>query len=280
MGREAGGLSSADTLVAKSVRSSPDFPQLRRSHSSPPSRPSQKLGLPDVSSTNIPVPQLQLLSARSPQASQLYTPELVPRSTLLQAPSAAPSRGGVGASTQWNQHFTPELVVPENCECTLHVPLRPLHLGAFDVSDPSGSPVVRAAPKWRAHEANSRPSLVLTTPDCYLTLAQCGRARADDPASGFELLLPSGERYAVLVRNQSEDRYALTTVTGRRLHFWGCLDRHAMTVTDEDSTLVATTDADDASNGSMTHPAYELHVAPLMDVGLILAAALCMDHLA
>jgi len=196
--------------------------------------------------------------------------------------------------SQLDAYFCPDLIVPENCECILRVPVQPLSQGQFDVTDLNDNVVLRVAPRRGGRRApGSAVSLrgrdvgsasdtadetaqrIVVTTGYGNVLAQCGLAPGTRGRTAECLLLrASGDCFAKIARGEGE-RFTLRTHTGTRLHFWGAFRQHAVNVTDDAGKLLATTELAVGSEPAI----YKLRVAPLMDVGLVLCGLLSIEHL-
>lgn len=195
--------------------------------------------------------------------------------------------------------FCPDLIVPQGCECILIIPVRPINDDPpFEVTDMNGNVVLgvserlttlhsshRMAANRMQDDAPSMRRLIIATAQGDI-LAQCCAARPSKPpgergSAEFHLLRASGEYFATLTRNGSpQDQYALQTLNGKRLHFWGSFESqyHAVNITDQEGKLVATTENCTVTfDGTAEY--YRLRVAPLTDVGLVLCSLLCIEHL-
>eukprot|EP00747_Dinoflagellata_sp_TGD_P206907 gnl/TRDRNA2_/TRDRNA2_80540_c0_seq1.p1 gnl/TRDRNA2_/TRDRNA2_80540_c0~~gnl/TRDRNA2_/TRDRNA2_80540_c0_seq1.p1 ORF type:complete len:531 (-),score=89.81 gnl/TRDRNA2_/TRDRNA2_80540_c0_seq1:84-1676(-) len=206
--------------------------------------------------------------------------------------------------------FCPSLIVPESSECVLVVPLH--GPGSYDVTDENGNMVLRVISQMaKENKAMSTPpgsrrqqpkaaasssgslsprvfrSLVLTSASGSVLASCCTAPGASmRGVAEFHLLSATGEYYAKLVRGEAQDTFVLDTVGGVRLHFWGWFEDHAVNISDEEGSLLATTEActgdmDRASSDMSDEagPHYKLRVTPLTDVGLVLCGLLCLDHL-
>ncbi|CAJ1448260.1 unnamed protein product [Effrenium voratum] len=113
--------------------------------------------------------------------------------------------------------FTPNLVVPEGCECILLVASRPKRGLAYDVVDSSGNDVVLQV----ADDLNPVPRRQLLTPSNIL-LGQCTRSRRISNANH--------EVYARLVyepRQGADDKCVIDT-KGQRLLFFGSIQHQTL----------------------------------------------------
>mmetsp|Transcript_65281 Transcript_65281/g.144343 ORF Transcript_65281/g.144343 Transcript_65281/m.144343 type:complete len:424 (+) Transcript_65281:204-1475(+) len=172
-------------------------------------------------------------------------------------------------------HFCPDLVVPEDCECRLIVPIRSMSQGSFDVTDLNGNTVLRVMPY---NQSRGPPRFALSTGQGDV-MAQCCPARPShlhaDGVVEIHLLRAAGDYFAKLF-HESTDRYVLEMHDGSRLWFCGESSR-AIKVTNESGQLLAT------AEGSASHERNAenccLSVAPLVDVGLILCGLICADYL-
>jgi len=252
---------------------------------------------------------------RAPPAPPVRT-ELDRSGSQAMMPRSQASLGVPRAATprENEMQFCPDLRVPESCECILVVPVRPLSLAPFDITDMSGNVVLRAVLKG-SHTASTfslaggsamslgacgrqsseqgrgsmppGPSwrlLLMTASNAGQgdVLAQCCIARSSTGGGAgppeFHLLRAQGDFFARLTQNEARDRYVLTTLSGARHRFWGSFDHHAVNIIDDAGDLMATTEAcsvDFDSRGQF----YRVRVAPMTDVGLVLCSLLCIGHL-
>ncbi|CAJ1334055.1 unnamed protein product [Effrenium voratum] len=125
--------------------------------------------------------------------------------------------------------FTPNLVVPEGCECILLVASRPKRGLAYDVVDSSGNVVLQVA-----DDLNPVPRRQLLTPSNIL-LGQCTRSRRSFPSQTsatitFEISNANHEVYARLVyepRQGADDKCVIDT-KGQRLLFFGSIQHQTL----------------------------------------------------
>eukprot|EP00930_Biecheleria_cincta_P057484 TRINITY_DN43415_c0_g1_i1.p1 TRINITY_DN43415_c0_g1~~TRINITY_DN43415_c0_g1_i1.p1 ORF type:complete len:488 (-),score=54.95 TRINITY_DN43415_c0_g1_i1:209-1672(-) len=210
--------------------------------------------------------------------------------------------------------FCPELVVPKECECILLVPLVPLSQGRFSVFDPNGQVVLQVLPKSMGLRPTTSPSpgpgqaiksilrsrgeqsrlastestavgaswhLELTTGDGALlaqSACQCSTPGKSPECSSqpcFQIMRADGDHYATLRRNQ-QDGYELVT-PAQTIHFWGSFDHYAVNITDDAGKLLATTELM-AAEFDLAGEYYQLRVAPLVDVGLLVCSLICIGQ--
>lgn len=216
-----------------------------------------------------------------------------------------------------SEPFCPDLVVPHHFECLLIIPVQKIRSGPFDVTDTNGSVVLQVNPRessvafptdWALHSSHSfgpgmsQASITSTVPHrgaavaldklraLTLTttqgavLAQCfpSNAATVPGARGnveFHLLRANSNRtFAWLRRNESQDYFVLTTVTGLCMRFSGSFEHYAVNVLDDHAKLLATTEAchvDFDAPGKY----YRLRVASFTDIGLVLCSLLCINQL-
>eukprot|EP00747_Dinoflagellata_sp_TGD_P195616 gnl/TRDRNA2_/TRDRNA2_64564_c0_seq1.p1 gnl/TRDRNA2_/TRDRNA2_64564_c0~~gnl/TRDRNA2_/TRDRNA2_64564_c0_seq1.p1 ORF type:complete len:629 (+),score=98.21 gnl/TRDRNA2_/TRDRNA2_64564_c0_seq1:64-1950(+) len=211
--------------------------------------------------------------------------------------------------------FCPGLVVPESHECSLIVPA--YGQGSYDISDETGDAVLRVITQMAKARERSPPgslpgesdlpefggmasepsaardgdqlfrSFVLTAASGTV-LAQCCTASSPTSVPEVHLLSSAGEYHAKVVSGESQGTYVLDTLNGSRLHFWGWFEDFAMNVTDDEGTLLATTEpwtgnlssqALDMTSEAGANMRYKLHVNPLTDVGLVLCGLLGLEYL-
>jgi hypothetical protein len=108
-------------------------------------------------------------------------------------------------------------------------------------------------------------------------LAKCGAVRRRG-ATEFHLARADGAHFGTLATDEHKDRYTLATMTNTSLNFWGSFEHHAVNITDEAGTLLATTEPCNTEFDASSEY-YRLRVAPGADVGLVVCSLLCIDHL-
>lgn len=185
--------------------------------------------------------------------------------------------------------FCPDLIVPAGCECILIVPSRPKRGEPFNITDNNGSTVLTVADdEGSAGSAFPRRALVAGG----LVLAKCGRAESSVPSSmvdraiDFELISSKGDVWAELKYepregSEEQDRCTIKSKTGRQLLVMGSVRHNALNVTDHHGGLLATTEPM-TSTGPVGHAPgtiFRLRIAPQADVGLVLCALICLQHL-
>mmetsp|Transcript_73893 Transcript_73893/g.175882 ORF Transcript_73893/g.175882 Transcript_73893/m.175882 type:complete len:471 (+) Transcript_73893:167-1579(+) len=198
------------------------------------------------------------------------------------------------------QHCCPDLLVPEDTECILLVPMVDINKQALELVDTNGNLVLKA---YSQKPKVGPRRLTLQTASGEVM------AHAISDRSRFSIMQASGEVFGTISRIGNE--YGMKTRTGGRFLFWGHLDQHTINVSDmsiDDSTrrafeeimleegsdtrtappqgsmLAATTEPVSLGSGSdlakaAKGPNYMLRVGPLMDVGLITCSLLALDHL-
>lgn len=184
--------------------------------------------------------------------------------------------------------FCPDLIVPAGCECILIVPSRPKRGEPFDITDNTGSTVLTVTDDASsAGSAFPRRALVAGG----IVLATCGRAESSVPSSmltniDFELISSKEDVWADLKYEPREgsteqDRCTIKSKTGRQLLVMGSVRHNALNITDQHGGLLATTEPM-SSTGPLGHAPgtiFRLRVAPQADVGLVLCALICLQHL-
>lgn len=184
--------------------------------------------------------------------------------------------------------FCPDLIVPAGCECILIVPSRPKRGEPFNITDNNGSTVLTVTDdESSAGSAFPRRALVAGG----LVLAKCGRAESSVPSSmlraiDFELISSKGDVWAELKYepregSEEQDRCSIKSKTGRQLLVMGSVRHNALNVTDQHGGLLATTEPM-TSTGPVGHAPgtiFRLRIAPQADVGLVLCALICLQHL-
>jgi len=177
-----------------------------------------------------------------------------------------------------DRQFCPDLVVPEQCECMLMVPVYAPN-GTFSICDMNGRTVLHASAQTKAGPQGALWQLTLHTITGE-ALAHCVEARGGSPSSGmeFHILDAKAERFGSIFQLQGQQRFELTTVSGLKLNFWGNFQTQAVNVTDVHGGLLATTEPCGA-DFDQTGNYYNLRVAPLANVGYSLCALLCIGQI-
>lgn len=254
----------------------PFSPQTKQRSPIPQRSSIPPLNLPPQRATSMAQPPSQLESKISllPRSSSelMGSPkgDRVPQSDGVEAaPEAAP--GGETSVT-----LSPDLVVPDNCECALLMPIKEIRPGSYHITDMVGSEVLHVSPKG----PKRRLALMSAAGD---VLAQCCAARPSAPpgqpgSAEFHFFRPNGDYFALLSRGTDQERYTLSTVRGTQMSLWGYFGQHSVNVTGDAGKLLATTEkcqADFDPDGEY----FRLRVASKMDVGLVLCSLLCIFHL-
>jgi len=183
-----------------------------------------------------------------------------------------------------DHYFCPDLVVPAGCECILLVPTKLRGSETQHITDSNGSIVLSVTASDTGPSV--RRKLVAGN---NVTLAECGRARSSLPGDTrsvieFELISASGEVWAQISyepRQGAEDRCVITTKNEQQLHMFGSVRYNALNMTDVQGGLLATTEpvVEQGPLGEPPGSTCRLRVAPLADVGLVLCALICLQHL-
>lgn len=169
--------------------------------------------------------------------------------------------------------FCPDLVVPQQCECILVVPVY-APVGKFDIRDMNGHAVLKAFTQkqgqgllWQLHLQTAAGE----------SLARCIEVRSNTGTHEFHILDGKGKHFATLTQKQVQNSlsFELTTQNGFKLHFYGNFQTQAVNVTDEDESLLATTAPCTVGDDDKY---YTLRVAPLANVGHSLCALLCIGE--
>lgn len=177
-----------------------------------------------------------------------------------------------------NASFCPDLIVPEGNECCLEVPV-PSTGAPFSITDPSGQAVLRVV-ESRFGPAHRRPE-GLTLMANSEKVASC---RAGDGEFGLHNAV--GDKFATLLPNKQADLvgrcFTLTTKTGVQWKFSGSFERHVVDVVDVSNPKAVSPIAKTELSSARFRDGgerYRLRVGPGADVGLVLCAFLCIDHL-
>lgn len=177
------------------------------------------------------------------------------------------------ASEREQEGFCPDLVVPQQCECILVVPVYAPE-GKFNICDMNGRDVLKAYTQkqgqgllWQLHLQTAAGE----------SLARCIEVRSNTGTHEFHILDGKGKHFATLTQKQVQNTlsFELTTQNGFKLHFYGNFQTQAVNVTDEDESLLATTAPCTVGNDDKY---YTLRVAPLANVGHSLCALLCIGE--
>lgn len=184
-----------------------------------------------------------------------------------------------------------KLVVPDNCECVLVVPMG--HDTAFDITDVAGTTVLKAdlgsgrrsSSHLQGYAGHAPGSLALTSAQGSVLALVCPTGKSMALSPEFQLMRGSGEYFARLNRLESignsslrGGRYQLETLVGQKFHFLGGFSDHAVNVTDDEGRLLATTER--CTPGfDPDGDYYRVRVGPVVDVGLVLCSLLAVDRL-
>lgn len=177
--------------------------------------------------------------------------------------------------------FCPDLVVPQQCECILVVPVY-APVGSFSISDMNGRPVLQANTQMQGQGLLWQLHLQTATGE---SLARCIEVRPNGPGSSmslgnveFHISDAKGNHFATLMQVQGQQRFELTTQNGFKLHFYGNFQTQAVNITDKEDSLLATTEPC-GEDFDQTGIYYRLRVAPLANVGHSLCALLCIGQI-
>lgn len=172
--------------------------------------------------------------------------------------------------------FCPDLVVPQQCECILVVPVY-APVGSFGIADMNGRSVLQAASQVQGQGLLWQLHLQTTTGE---SLARCIEVKPSSPGTlpSFHILDAKGKYFASLAQVQGQQRFELTTQNGFKLHLYGNFQTQAVNVTDENDSLLATTEPC-GTDFDQTGIYYRLRVAPLANVGHSLCALLCIGQI-
>lgn len=262
---------------------------------------------PGSNATSLAIPQRSLtqaasISAAGPAHAPLLrelTPRLSTQTALAPCTNQAPSTSNAelpGSNAQFAEFTTASepaeailvsnLVVPNDCECSLFFPIRQLSSthGPIFIRDINGGPIVRVVcegwtPRY-AHVGVDAPifrgrshslQLLLQSP-MGGNLAHCQTSSGEEFAfyhndgRYFAMLSPSGSR-------GSDELYQLVMHDGTKLNFSGNVEEHKLNVTDKEGGLVAVTfqrDVEFQTEGDH----YCARLAPGVDVGLLVCCFL------
>jgi len=202
-------------------------------------------------------------------------------------PTSGPTTPSTPGST-----FCPDLVVPDDCHCTLIVPVRPLSHGPFNVVNVDGSVMLRVLPHAavpeKPPEGTDTPEppakrLFTLTTRQGAVLAHCceaGRQRFGHPGRSAQFLLVKacGQTFAFLSFGREPNRFILATDSGPALAFFGMADYSAIRVNNLEGRRVAAMKMCKCSFDP-TGDYCCLRAEPLADMGLVLCSLLCINHL-
>lgn len=187
--------------------------------------------------------------------------------------------------------FCPELVVPAGCECILIVPSRPRRGEPYGITDNNGSTVLTVADE--VNPSCPTPRRLLLAED-GVVLARCGRAQSSLPSSmpnaiDFELVSSKGDVWAELSYqpregSEEQDKCTIKSKTGRQFTVAGSVRHNALNFTDGpdgQGGLLATTEPVRTAGplGHAPGTIFRIRIAPQADVGLVLCALICLQHL-
>mmetsp|Transcript_55244 Transcript_55244/g.87734 ORF Transcript_55244/g.87734 Transcript_55244/m.87734 type:complete len:293 (+) Transcript_55244:126-1004(+) len=181
-------------------------------------------------------------------------------------------------------HFTPDLVVPEGCECVLLVCSKPKRGMTYDVIDSGGGVVLGMEDSL---EATPVPRRKLLTPNKVL-LGQCVRTQRSFPSQTsteitFEIFNANHAVFAKLTYEprQGRDDKVFIETTSQKFLFFGSIHHQTLNLTDFCGRLLATTEpvTQQGPRGEPPGSLLRLRVAPLADVGLVLCSLMCIQNI-
>jgi len=178
-----------------------------------------------------------------------------------------------------NYYFTPDLLVPDGCECILFLLAKPQRGQPYDVLDSSGGVVLRITDPQPM--APSIRRVLLSSSDEELAQCICTESLSPKPeVIRFQLLNGNQDYWATLTyeigKGSGEDKMDKCTIERPRqmFHFFGSFQHGSMNMTDSFGRLLATT----APCTPMARgEALKLRCAPATDVGLAVCALMCMQ---
>jgi len=199
---------------------------------------------------------------------------------IIKGPFSSPVLQGMDDS-----QFTPDLVVPEGCECVLLVCSNPKRGMTYDVIDSGGGVVLRIEDSGAS--AGLLPRRTLLTPSKVL-LGQCTRTQRSFPSQTsteitFEI---SNANHAVFAKlsyepRQGRDDKVFIETMSQKLLFFGSIQHQTLNLTDFCGRLLATTEpvTQQGPRGEAPGSLLRLRVAPLADVGLVICSLMCIQHI-
>mmetsp|Transcript_42153 Transcript_42153/g.78378 ORF Transcript_42153/g.78378 Transcript_42153/m.78378 type:complete len:321 (+) Transcript_42153:154-1116(+) len=171
-------------------------------------------------------------------------------------------------------YFTPDLVVPEGCECILFLCAKPRRGQNYDVQDSSGGIVLRVADMAPASTTLRRR---LASPqNALLAQCLCAHSLQEKEVISFQLLNGNQECWATLryeARHGGDDKCVIETRLNQTLFLFGAFNHGALNLTDSYGRLLATTSLV-SRNEEMQ---LRLRVAPMADVGLAMCGLMCLQ---
>eukprot|EP00435_Cladocopium_sp_Y103_P029462 s3100_g7.t1 len=173
-------------------------------------------------------------------------------------------------------YFTPDLVVPDGCECILYLLARPRRGQPYDVLDSSGGVVLRIADPQPVNPVLRRA--LLSSSNVELAQIICSESLSPKPeVIRFQLLNGNQDFWATLTyeigRESTEDKCIIERPR-QMYYFFGSFQHGSLNMTDSFGRLLATT----APCAPMVRgEALRLRCAPATDVGLAVCALMCMQ---
>jgi len=201
--------------------------------------------------------------------------------------------GSAGNLLGDDAYLCPELVVPEDCECSLVIPARPLWQGPLEVTDLDGGTVLLQAisndEAWGrllltgGEAAGQDPGVAETQMERLLTLLTpqgtvlaycCANSGPGEPLQIAMLRAGEGNTFATLTMRDSHE-YIISTEVGKTFRFTpGNSMACRFDVFDEMERKCATSRML-TSEFDARGECYCAQTAPLTDVGLLLCGMLC-----
>lgn len=176
-------------------------------------------------------------------------------------------------------YFTPDLVVPDGCECVLYLLARPKRGQPYDVLDSSGGVVLRIADPQPVNPVLRRA--LLSSSNVELAQIICSESLSPKPeVVRFQLLNGNQDCWATLTyevgRESTEDKCIIERPR-QMFYFFGSFQHGSLNMTDSFGRLLATTvPCAPMARGE----ALRLRCAPATDVGLAVCALMCMQAVA
>jgi len=254
-----------------------------RSIASPVSGTCKPLG--EASSGSLRQPHISRRSSTFRETNTARPPTAHVLPTARAPPSVGPTSVlSLPASAEALDFLCPQLVVPQNSESAIHIPISN-SMNSFQVVDVEGNPVLSI-------ERQVGKTILLAQ---EFILAQCLATPVHGRASEIQLLRNNGEHFAKLVQSGPEEltncpnhedflvTWTIQTHAGVAWFLLGHCDSSTIEVRDKLGSVVATAQQIQKT-GTRNQPgdvdkAYLLRIASLMDVSIAIFGILAVNHL-
>eukprot|EP00437_Effrenium_voratum_P035049 CAMPEP_0181461310 /NCGR_PEP_ID=MMETSP1110-20121109/33812_1 /TAXON_ID=174948 /ORGANISM="Symbiodinium sp., Strain CCMP421" /LENGTH=275 /DNA_ID=CAMNT_0023585931 /DNA_START=156 /DNA_END=983 /DNA_ORIENTATION=- len=175
-------------------------------------------------------------------------------------------------------YFTPDLVVPDGCQCVLFLLAQPLRGQPYDVLDSSGGIVLRVADPQPANPALRR--VLLGPNNSQLAECVCHTPAWEGRRQEFQLLNSNQDCWAILTYEPrgegGDDKCIIETRLSQTLYLVGSFRHGALNLLDSAGHLLASTTPSSPSfpvRGQMLR----LRCEPLTDLGLAMCGLMCLQ---